>query len=94
MSGQFHGDAPPDALASLQRIYGFLLSHPNGNQIMQEWNVVHQGLATVRDYHQVVSQLTSLACQLVDEPAGNSRVSMVTRLQDLVEKLQNVSPRL
>lgn len=94
MSGQFLGDGPPDAIKSLQRIYGFLLAHPNGNQIMPEWDRVQKGLATVADYHQVVSQLTSLACQLVDQPHGNERVTMVSKLIGLVEKLQNVSPEL
>lgn len=91
MSGLFEGDGAPTAAVAMERIYGFLVAH-DCRYLMQEWRVARQGLATVSDYHQVVSRLTSLACQLADESPGPRKTQMVGELMKLVEKLQSVSP--
>ena len=92
MSGMFEGDGYPTAPVAMERIYGFLVAHPEGRYLMSEWRAAREGLATVSDYHQVVSKLTSLACQLAEEPSGPRKFQMVQELMGLVEKLQNVSP--
>lgn len=94
MSGRFLGDGPPSALQSMERIYGFLAAHPHSALIMGEWQKAREGLATVAGYHQVVSRVTSIACQLVDIDKGPKRTELAGELMRLVEKLQNVSPEL
>jgi hypothetical protein len=94
MSGRFLGDGPPSALQCMERIYGFLATSERGNILMPEWQKAREGLATVADYHQVVSRLASLACQLVDVQPGDVRNRMSSELMQLVQKLQNVSPDL
>jgi hypothetical protein len=91
VSGMYEGDGRQTAIVAMERIYGFLVAK-DGDRLMTEWQTAREGLATVAEYHQVVSRLTSLACQLVDEGPGPRRTSMAGELAKLVEKLQNVSP--
>ena len=92
MSGRYLGDGPPNALQSMERIYGFLAASPNSQLVMAEWQKAREGLATVADYHQVVSELASLACQLAEPALMKDAPGARRRLMELVEKLQAVSP--
>lgn len=92
MSQDYDGNETPNAAASLERIFGFLITTERGERLLPEWHKARQGLATVSDYHQVVSRLASVACELADSKDQEIRYHLRQELFGLVERLQSVSP--
>lgn len=88
----FEGDGYPTAAVAMERIYGFLVAHPDGRFMMTEWRVAREGLATVSDYHQVVSRLASASARLCDPVNDEDKRAARCEVIHCIEKLQNVSP--